>query len=80
MITCRDNDWICVTNDTNLQRLCKQHGVQTRYGLRLLIDLADISEISSSTALDIALKIQTTNPLHINDKVMTRFRNAMGDR
>ena len=39
LVTCREEGWTCVTNDGALRRLCERQGVETRFGLGLMVDL-----------------------------------------
>lgn len=77
MVVCRGEGWTCVTNDGALRRLCKRHGVKSRYGLGLMVDLAAAGVLTRGRALAVARKIQASNPLHINERVMKRFLNAL---
>ena len=77
LIACRDESWMCVTNDGALRRLCQRHGVATRFGLGLMVDLVSAGVLTQRRALAIARQIQASNPLHINERVITRFRAAL---
>ena len=77
LVVCRDEGWTCVTNDRALQGLCRSQGVPVRFGLGLLVDLAATQAISRSRAETVARRIQTSNPLHINERVLAGFRVAL---
>lgn len=77
MVVCRGEGWTCVTNDGALRRLCKRHGVKSRYGLGLMVDLAAVDVLTRGRAVAVARKIQASNPLHINERVMKRFLSAL---
>lgn len=77
LITCRDEGWTCVTNDGTLQRLCQRHGVATRFGLGLMVDLVAVGVLTRRRALAIARQIQASNPIYINERVIARFRTAL---
>ena len=77
LVVYQDERWTCVTNDRALQRLCREHGVVTRFGLSLLVDLAAIRAITRVRAEGVARRIQVLNPLHINDHVIARFSLAL---
>ena len=77
LITCRDEGWTCVTNDGALRRLCQRHGVATRFGLGLMVDLVAVGVLTRRCALAIARQIQASNPIYINERVITRFRAAL---
>ena len=80
LIACRDEGWTCVTNDGALRRLCEHHGVATRFGLGLMVDLVAVGVLTRRRALAIARQIQTSNPRHINERIITRFRVALTAR
>ena len=79
LIACCDEGWTCVTNDGALRRLCQRHGVATRFGLGLMVDLVAIGVLTRRRALAIARQIQASNPIYINERVITRFRVALTD-
>ena len=77
LVTCRDEGWTCVTNDGALRRLCERHGVETRYGLGLLVDLVAAGVLTRERAENVAQRIHVSNPLHINRRVLSRFSSAL---
>lgn len=77
LLVCREEGWTCVTNDGALRRLCGHHGVETRHGLGLMVDLVSAGVLIRRRAMSVARRMQTANPLHINDWVLTRFVNAL---
>lgn len=77
LLVCREEEWTCVTNDGALRRLCGHHGVETRYGLGLMVDLVSAGVLTRRRAMSVARWMQTANPFHINDRVLTRFVNAL---
>ena len=80
LVVCREEGWTCVTNDSALRRLCKRHGVETRFGLSLMVDLVAAGALTRRRAVSIARRIQVSNPLHINDRVLDRFLDALDSR
>ena len=80
LVVCREEGWTCVTNDSALRRLCERHGVETRFGLGLMVDLVAAGVLTRRRAVSIARRIQGSNPLHINDRVLARFLNALDSR
>ena len=76
-VTCHEESWTCVTNDRALRRLCRRHGVQTRFGLRLVVDLVASDAITTQRAMSIVCKMHESNPLHINARVLARFKDAL---
>ena len=77
LVACREEGWTCVTNDQALRRLCESHGVATRFGLSLMVDLVTARVLTRRRALAVARQIQKSNPLHINESVLTRFKAAL---
>ncbi len=73
LITCLEEGWTCVTNDRALRKSCAQHGVKTRFGLGLMLDLVACGKLSQRQAVAIARKIQTSNPMHINERVFGEY-------
>ena len=80
LVVCREEGWTCVTNDGALRRLCKRHGVETRFGLGLMVDLVAAGVLARRRAVSVARRMQIANPLHINDRVLTRFLDALGNQ
>lgn len=80
LVVCREEEWICVTNDGALRRLCERHGVETRFGLGLMVDLVAVGALTRRRAMAVARRMQASNPLHINDRVLTRFSEALDNR
>jgi len=77
LVVSREEGWTCVTNDGALRRLCERHGVETRFGLGLMVDLVAAGALTQRRAIAIARQIQASNPLHINDRVLARFMAAL---
>ena len=79
LVACREESWTCVTNDGALRRLCERHGVATRFGLGLMVDLVAAGALTRRRAMAVARQIQASNPLHINERVIQRFLEALGE-
>lgn len=77
LVTCREGGWTCVTNDGALRRLWDRHGVKTRSGLALMVDLVAAGALTQQKAASIARRIQSSNPGHINERVLRRFLAAL---
>ncbi len=77
LVMCREHEWTCVTNDGALRRLCERHGVGTRFGLGLVVDLVAAGALTREQAEDIARRIHAANPLHINERVLGRLAGAL---
>ena len=80
LVVCREEEWTCVTNDGALRQLCKPHGVTTRFGLGLMVDLVAAGVLARRRALAVARQMQASNPLHINSHVLARFENELDKR
>ena len=80
LVVCREEGWTCVTNDGALRRLCKRHDVETRFGLGLMVDLVAAGVLTRRRAATVARRMQVSNPLHINDRVLARFLDALDNR
>lgn len=78
MLTARRHGFYCVTNDTNLRKLCEQEGVSNIWGLQLIAELHNAEGISSKDAEELAKAIQQSNPKHITDKIVSRFLELIG--
>lgn len=80
LVMCREERWTCVTDDRVLCRLCQRHGVATRCGLGLMVDLVAAGVLTNQRAAAIAHKVQASNPYHINERALdcfvTRCRKA----
>ena len=77
LLTCRDEGWTCVTNAGALRRLCERHGVDTRFGLALMVDLVGAGVLTRERAEAVARRIHSSNPFHINERVLSRFLSAL---
>lgn len=74
---CRENDWICVTNDRLFRRICGEHGVRKRWGLEIMLDLVSAGALSASHALGTARHIRANNPHHISEEILERFSSRL---
>lgn len=79
ILVCKRYGYVCVTNDRALHKQCQTNGVQTKYGLRLMIELVEARAINVENATAIALKMQESNPQHINDQLISRFRQLCAE-
>ena len=76
-VACQEEGWTCVTNDRALRRLCERHGVPTRFGLGLLVDVVAAGAMTPQQAMAIARAMHESNPLHVNERVIARFKSAL---
>ena len=77
LVTCREEGWTFVTNDGAIRRLCQRHGVKTCFGLALMVDLVGAGVLTRERAETVAHRIHSSNPSHINERVLTRFFSAL---
>jgi predicted nucleic acid-binding protein len=77
LLTAKRHGFTCVTNDKNLRKLCRQEGVSLLWGLELLVELHKVGGIQIKEAESIAQAIQLSNPRHITDKIVTRFKDTI---
>ncbi len=75
---CHENDWICVTNDRPLRRICVEHSVRVCWGLELMLELVSVGVLSPSRALGTARRIRENNPHHISEAILERFVSRLG--
>ena len=54
LLLARDGGYVCVTNDRRLLRACQEAGVQTRRGLRLMLDLVAVGSLEAEVAIEVA--------------------------
>lgn len=78
LVVARDEGRVCVTNDRTLRNLCARHGVPTRFGLRLLVDLVAAGVLPRHRAERIAEMIYETNS-YLTERVLCRFHAALDD-
>ncbi len=80
VLTAKRHGFTCVTNDTNLRKLCVKENVPLLWGLRLLAELHKSDGVSSVDAIDIAWQIHKTNPKHITARIVERFTKIIHDQ
>jgi len=76
----RQNDWICITNDRPLRKVCEEHNVRVRWGLELMLDLTYSGVLPAPRALTIARRIHTNNPHHVTEEILKRFASRLRSR
>lgn len=76
LIVAREQGWACVTNDTALRKECGTEGVQTVWGLELLVGLVE-ARLGKSSALSIATEIHQNNPRHITRAILSRLEQRL---
>ena len=78
-LTCRDQEWTCLTNDGALIRECGHAKVPVRRGLSLMVELVRGGVLDRRRALRVAQSIHEANPHHINEQVLELFRAALDE-
>lgn len=74
-LACRDNDWICLTNDRLLRTHCEGRSIRTRWGLELLLELQTRGVLTRARAIEIAESIAAGN--RSIAAVLDRFRESL---
>lgn len=76
-IMARDNNWVCLTNDKPLRRVCLDQRIRCVWGLEIMLDLVSQEKLSAEKAHKIAQDIQSKNH-YITAKTVERFRGKLG--
>ena len=71
-IISRDENWICVTNDKNLRKKCRENNLEVLWGLDLMLQLNQNKKLSKHEAKQIIEKIRENN-LYIKKKIVNEF-------
>lgn len=77
LILAADHGWTCVTNDKALRSACLGAAVPVWWGLELMVELVQRSQLSRKTALEVAEAIHRANPQHITSAILTRFEQRL---
>ena len=72
-LACRNNGWICVSNDRRLRRMCEKHDISLFWGLELMVELVRTNALEPLRATQVATKIHENNPFHITRDIVERF-------
>lgn len=65
---------VCVTNEKPLHKACRAAGVDTKWGLTLLLELVDAGQLAKPVALEIVERIHVSNPMFIHHGIVSDFR------
>ena len=76
-IVALEENAICVTNDVALRRACEKDDIELMWGLEVMVTLVEIGALSVTEAIKIAEAIHQSNPRHINERVLRRFRHRI---
>ena len=61
LILARDHGWVCVSNDRRLRRACEEVGVETRWGLQLMLEVVAAGGLDPESAVSVAETIGRRN-------------------
>jgi rRNA-processing protein FCF1 len=71
--------WVCIANDRRLRNECKSRGIQTVWGLEMLLLLVQSDTLAEPRARRVAMKIHAENP-QITRKVLDDFIGKLDQR
>lgn len=77
LLTAKRHGFTCVTNDKSLRKLCMKEGVSLLWGLELLAELHKVGGIPGKEAESTAQAIQLSNPKHITNEIVARFKDTI---
>jgi len=77
LLSAKRHGLICVTNDKNLRKRCKQEGVETYWGLQLIAKLHKAGGLPARSAKNIARSIHEKNPKHITMEIIESFNGII---
>lgn len=71
--------WVCIANDRLLRNECRRRGVETVWGLEVLLLLVGSGVLAEPRARRVATKIHGDNP-QITQKVLDDFLRELGKK
>lgn len=71
-----ENQWVCLANDSRLRKECTTRGVEAVWGMKMLVLLSEVGQITIHRALECGEKIHRLNPA-ITTEVLSQFRNLL---
>ncbi len=77
LLTAKRHGFRCITNDRSLRKLCRQEGVPLVWGLEILVELHKAGGIPGKDAELIAQAIHDSNPKHITNEIISRFKDII---
>lgn len=78
-VVCDEENRVCITNDRRLRNLCERRGVETKYGLRPMLDLVAAGVLPRSRAETVARSIRQVNPLGTTEETLARFLSQLDE-
>ncbi len=79
LVVASDAEFVCVTNDKPLRKVCDDEGVSILWGLEIMTALVRGRAMRASDAIQTAEKIHLRNPLHISKTLVDRFAKIVTD-
>lgn len=70
LVMARDNDYICLTNDSHLRKRCFEKGVQVYWGLEIMFPLCEGGHLLEKAAIRMGR-------LYITDEILERFEKKV---
>lgn len=71
--------WVCIANDRSLRNECRRRGVETVWGLEMLLLLVDSGVLAEPRARRVATRIHSDNS-QITQKVLDDFLGELGKK
>lgn len=78
LLLARENHWTCVTNEKPLHRACEQDGVTSIWGLRLMINLVQVKQLTRQNAMEAVQTIHAINPRYVTAGILAKFEVELG--
>lgn len=73
LLIAQSQNFILITNDKRLRRICEENGVDIIWGLDLLEILHRTGNLTLEEAKSVAVGIHKSNPFHISSDIINRF-------
>jgi spore coat protein CotF len=68
--------WTCATNDKRLHRECSQQGVNSIWGLKIMVELVANHQLTPTDASNIVKQMSAINPF-VNERVIQGFQKEL---
>ena len=72
-IAARDINGAVWSNDRQLRKICKEHGIQVYWGLEMLLIMIKLGHLKEKRARDAAIRIHKIDPHYITETVLNHF-------
>jgi len=77
LLIAKEGGLTCVTNDRALRKACTDEGVPTIWGLELMVELVEGSQLTVEAAVAVARAVSGLNPLHITAEIVAKFERRV---